>query len=65
MYMCIPSIYCSIYYDVHFLCLLIVISQDEIMLAAAVRGLVDVVEEAKMKNANINRQTQFVSYALL
>ena len=32
------------------------------MLAAAVRGLVDIVKEALKKGANINGQTLFVSY---
>ena len=66
MYMCIPSIYCCIYYDVHYLYLLIVISQDEILLAAAAKGLVDIVKEALKKNANVNAKDQdYVSYILL
>ena len=56
MYMYIPNIYYWIYYDVHYLYLLIAISQDEIMLAAAVRGLVDIVKEAIEKEANVNNQ---------
>ena len=35
------------------------------MLAAAVKGQVDILEEALKKNAKINGQTQFVSYTLL
>ena len=63
--MCIPSIYCCIYYDVHYLYSLIAISQDEIMLAAAVRGLVDIVKEAIEKKASINDQhLDRVSYIL-
>ena len=36
------------------------------MLAAAVRGLVDIVEETLKKNANVNAKEQdYVSYTLL
>ena len=62
----VPNIYCSIYYDAHYLYLLIVILQDEIMLAAAVRGLRDIVKEAIEKEANVNDQhLDRVSYTLL
>ena len=35
------------------------------MLAAAVRGLVDIVKEALKKNACIDRQTRNVSYTII
>ena len=64
--MCIPSIYCSIYYDVHYLYLLVMTSQNEIMLAAATEGLVDMVKKALEKNVNVNAKEQDgVSYTLL
>ena len=60
------SIYCYICYDVHYLYLLIVLSQDEILLAAAARGLLDIVKESLKKNANVNAKDQdYVSYTLL
>ena len=55
----------SVYYNIHYVHLLIVIFQDEILLAAAVKGQVDIVKEALEKNVNINGQTLFVSYTLL
>ena len=58
MYMCIPSLYYCIYYDVHYLYLLFVISQDEIMLVAAEEGLVDRVKESLKENANVNAKEQ-------
>ena len=63
--MCIPSIYYSIYYDVHCLYLLVMTSQNEIMLAAATEGLVDIVKKALKKNVNVNAKEQDgVSYTL-
>ena len=59
------GIYAYAYYNIHYLHLLIVISQDEILLAAAVKGQVDIVKEALDKNVNINGQTLYVSYTLL
>ena len=58
MYMCIPSIYCSTYYDVHYLYLLVMISQDEIMLAATVQNLRNKMKEALRKNCNVNAKEQ-------
>ena len=58
-------IYCCIYYDVNYLYLLVMICQNEIMLAAAVSGGLNKVKEAIKKNANINEQDPYVSYTLL
>ena len=57
--------YCCIYYDLHYLYLLVVISQTEIMLAAAASGLVNIVKEAIEKKIDINaKDSDFVSYNL-
>ena len=51
-------------FDEHYQYLLVVISQDEILLAATARGLIDIVKDALKKNANINGQDPDVSYSL-
>ena len=56
-------IYYCIYYDVFYLCLLDVISQNEIMIAAASEGYLDKVKEALNNNANINAKEPYVSYS--
>ena len=56
-------IYFCIYYDVYYLFLFFVISQTEIMLAAAASGLVDIVKETIEKKVDINaKDSDFERY---